>query len=120
MTSTPAFRPFALKRPCGNCPFRSDRAPFLDRDRAQDIADSLEAGASFHCHRTLDYNAEDGTPEITESSKHCAGAMITMEREGKANQMMRIGERLGMYDRGLLDMHAPVHDSLGEWVLTHP
>jgi hypothetical protein len=120
MTSTPAFRPFALKRPCGNCPFRSDRAPFLDRDRAQDIADSLEADASFHCHKTNNFDTEDGAPEITVSSKHCAGAMITMEREGRANQMMRIGERLGLYDPSLLDMDSPVYDSLAEWVLTHP
>jgi hypothetical protein len=120
MSHAPAFRPFALKRPCGNCPFRADRAPFLDRNRAQEIADSLEADASFHCHKTLDYDNEDGTPEVTEASKHCAGALIILEREEKPNQMMRIGERLGMYDRNLLDMDAPVHESLSVWVLAQP
>lgn len=120
MTSTPAFRPFALKRPCGDCPFRNDRAPFLDRDRAQDIADSLEADASFHCHKTLDYDNEDGTPEVTDASKHCAGALIILEREEKPNQMMRIGERLGMYERHHLDMASPVHESLASWVRAHP
>jgi hypothetical protein len=54
-TSARASAPFALKRPCGNCPFRTDRVPFLSRDRAQEIADSLLDGASFHCHKTLDY-----------------------------------------------------------------
>lgn len=73
MSHDPTFRPFALTRPCGNCPFRSDRQPFLSRDRAQDIADSLEADASFHCHKTLSYESEDGSAELTESSKHCAG-----------------------------------------------
>jgi hypothetical protein len=34
--------------------------------------------------------------------------------------MMRIGERLGMYDRNLLDMDAPVHESLSVWVLAQP
>lgn len=120
MTSTPAFRPFALKRPCGDCPFRSDRPAFLDRDRAQEIADSLEADASFHCHKTLDYDTEDGSGEVTDSSKHCAGALIILEREESPNQMMRIGERLGMYDRDLLDMDAPVHESLSAWVLAQP
>lgn len=120
MTSSPAFRPFALKRPCGNCPFRADRPAFLDRDRAQEIADSLEADASFHCHKTLDYDTEDGSGEVTDSSKHCAGALIILEREESPSQMMRIGERLGMYDRDLLDMDAPVHESLSAWVLAQP
>lgn len=120
MSPDPAFRPFALKRPCADCPFRSDKLPFLSRDRAQDIADSLEADASFHCHKTISYDTEDGSPEVTGSSRHCAGAMITMEREGKANQMMRIGERMGLYDRETLQMDAPVFSSLADWVAAHP
>lgn len=52
-------------------------------------------------------------------STHCAGALITMEREGSFNQMMRIGERLGFYDPADLAMDAPVHDSLADWVATH-
>lgn len=41
-----------------------------------DIADSLAADASFHCHKTVDYSSEDRTGEITPDSKHCAGALI--------------------------------------------
>jgi hypothetical protein len=119
MTTDAPFRPFALKRPCGNCPFRADRTPFLDRDRVREIADSLHADASFHCHKTVSYPAEDGAGEVTPDSKHCAGALITMEREGFANQMMRIGERLGFYNPADLAMDAPVHDSLDAWVATH-
>lgn len=119
MSTDVTFRPFALKRPCGDCPFRSDRTPFLDRERAQDIADSLHADASFHCHKTVSYESEDGAGEVTGDSKHCAGALITMEREGFANQMMRIGERLGFYDPAALVMDSPVHDSLDAWVATH-
>jgi hypothetical protein len=119
MTADATFRPFALKRPCGNCPFRTDRTPFLDRERAQDIADSLHADASFHCHKTISYESEDGTGEVTGESKHCAGALITMEREGFANQMMRIGERLGLYDPAALVMDSPVYDSLADWVAAH-
>lgn len=119
MTADAPFRPFALKRPCGNCPFRSDQAPFLDRERAKDIADALLADASFHCHKTVSYDAEDGSGEVTADSKHCAGALITMEREGFANQMMRIGERLGIYDPAALATDAPVHNSLADWVASH-
>lgn len=82
--------PFALKRPCGNCPFRTDPVPFLDQERAKDIADSLAADASFHCHKTVDYGSEDGTWEITPESKHCAGALIVLEHKENPNQMMRI------------------------------
>lgn len=119
MTTAPAFRPFALNRPCGNCPFRTDRVPFLDRARAQDIADSLAADASFHCHKTLEYESEDGAGETTEASKHCAGALIILELEDQPNQMMRIGERLGFYDRSGLHMDSPVFPSLAEWVAAH-
>lgn len=119
MTADATFRPFALKRPCGDCPFRADRPPFLDRDRARDTADALRADASFHCHKTVSYKGEEGAGEITADSKRCAGALITMEREGFANQMMRTGERLGFYDPTALVMDSPVHDTLDDWVATH-
>lgn len=111
--------PFALKRPCGNCAFRTDRVPFLDRERAQDISDSLAADASFHCHKTVDYSSEDGEGEITQESKHCAGVLIVLERMDRPNQMMRIAERIGFYDRTALVMDSPVPESLDEWVELH-
>jgi hypothetical protein len=111
--------PFALKRPCGDCPFRTDRAPFLSEDRAQDIADALHSDASFHCHKTLELDAEEGDLEVTAASKHCAGAMIVLEHEGNPNQMMRIAERIGFYDRTALVMDSPVPESLDEWVELH-
>lgn len=111
--------PFALKRPCGACPFRTDRAPFLSADRARDIADALHADASFHCHKTLDLDADGDELEVTASSKHCAGAMIVLEHENRPNQMMRIAERLGLYDRTSLAMDSPVPESLEDWVALH-
>ncbi|MFB9714350.1 hypothetical protein [Arthrobacter methylotrophus] len=119
MSSDVSFQPFALKRPCGNCPFRSDRAPFLDRGRAQEIAESLEADASFHCHKTLEYLSEDGAGELTGASMHCAGALIVLELEGKPNQMMRIGERFGLYNRTELHLDSPVYPTLADWVDSH-
>ena len=111
--------PFALKRPCGDCPFRTDRAPFLPEDRARDIAGALHADASFHCHKTLELGAEEGELEVIASSKHCAGAMIVLEHEDRPNQMMRIAERLGFYDRTALVMDSPVPASLDVWVDLH-
>lgn len=108
--------PFTLTSPCANCPFRSDRPFYLSAARAQEIAHSLYEGSTFHCHKTVDYDTEDGEPSIGNRARVCAGALITMEKEGTANQMMRIGERLGLYDRCVLDMDSPVYASLGEWV----
>lgn len=39
---------------------------------------------------------------------HCAGALIFLEKRNRPNQMMRIAERTGSYDRRTLDMKAPV------------
>jgi hypothetical protein len=49
----------------------------------------------------------------TSGEAHCAGALIMLERLGQPSQMMRIGERLGLYDRTGLDMEAPVFESFG-------
>lgn len=115
---------YTLTGPCADCPFRSDKAPFLDEDRAKDIALSLEQGSTFYCHKTIDYDRAwegDGAPDgdITGKSRACAGSLITLEKEDRPNQIMRIGERLGLYDRTRLDMDAPVFSSMQEWVAAH-
>jgi hypothetical protein len=39
-----------------------------------------------------------------------------MEKEGRSSQMMRIAERLGMYDHTKLDMDAPIYDSFDDMI----
>jgi len=73
----------------------------------------LAAGA-FCCHKTGESNDETGGIEPTEKSQHCAGALIFLEHIGQPHQMMRICERLGMYDASKLDMGAPVFQSVEE------
>lgn len=124
--------PYTLKSPCANCPFRADKPFYLGAERAEEIADSLRDGSSFYCHKTIAYGDESderenecedededeknlGQGEITSRSRMCAGALITLEREDSPNQIMRIAERLGLYDRSALDMDAPVYGSLDEW-----
>ena len=63
---------------------------------------------SFHCHNTGDQEKETGDYIATENSLHCAGALIFLEKRNKPNQMMRIAERLGIYDRTKLNMKAKV------------
>lgn len=62
----------------------------------------------FPCHKTTVYDPEGDLREV-EKSQHCAGALILMERTNTPSQMMRISERVGMYDRRKLDMKAPVY-----------
>ncbi len=90
-----------MKSPCENCPFRSDLRPpfFLRRSRAEEIAESLRRGESFHCHKTVNYDdAWDG--KITETSLLCAGALLVLDAESSmfASQMLRIAARLGRFD----------------------
>lgn len=113
---------YALRRPCDNCPFRTDIQPYLRKDRALEIVQHLERG-SFSCHKTVDYSNEDEDGEDRTGHKpgpteqQCAGAMIMQEKAGGLGQMGRIAERLGLYDHTKLDMDAPVFDNPAQFIL---
>lgn len=111
-------KPYTLQSPCKDCPFRSDVASYLEPERAQEIMNASCEESNFYCHKTIDYS-EDGDGQVTSKSRVCAGFLITMEKEGRANQPTRIAERLGIYDRTQLDMDAPTHDSMWEWVRSY-
>lgn len=110
---------YELTRPCAKCPFRSDIPSYISPARVREIEYTLDRG-EFPCHETCDYDHEDedGMPfgRETEQSQHCAGALILLEKEERPSQMMRIMERLRMYDRTKLDMSAPVHDTFDAMV----
>ncbi len=110
--------PYKLVSPCANCPFRTDVRPYLTRDRVREIARSL-VRSEFPCHKTVTYD-EDGEPVPSRSQSHCAGALILLEKLGQPSQMMRIAERLGMYDARKLDMSAAVFDSFEDMVQAQP
>lgn len=114
---------FDLIRPCAHCPFRRDIPGFLYGDRMQQIMNDLLNGQSFHCHETVEDNEDDENgsdgPTVTSESQHCAGASILLEKLDRPNQMMRICERLRMYDRTKLVMTSPVFDSVDEGVEHH-
>ena len=105
---------YSMTKPCPKCPFRNDIRPYLTPERVEEIEASLER-AEFPCHQTVDYD-DDGEGCVTSKSEHCAGALILMEKEGRSSQMMRIAERLGMYDHTKLDMDSPVFDSFEEMI----
>jgi hypothetical protein len=72
------------------------------------------ASGEFCCHKTTEADDETGSYAPKPDSQHCAGALIFLEAQDRPHQMMRICERLGMYDRKKLDMTAPVFGSLAE------
>lgn len=97
---------YDLTSPCAQCPFLKSMARGFSTRRLEEFA-----AGEFHCHRTgeLDEDHDGGSAYIaTPDSKACAGALIYLEKRGRSNQMMRIAERLGFYDRTKLNMEAPV------------
>lgn len=114
---------FDLKRPCANCPFRFDVPGYLNQARAEEIADALlYSDQTFSCHKTVDYSEYDGDEGChipTEAEQHCAGALIFLEHQERPNQLMRIFERIGFYDRTKLDMDAPVFDDRDAFIDHH-
>jgi len=106
---------YGLTSPCDNCPFRSDIQSYLRPERVREIQQSL-VRSEFPCHKTMAYDGEDGAPQETAHTQHCAGALILLERLELPSQMMRICERLSLYDRRKLNMKAPVFDSFDEMV----
>ncbi len=106
---------YDLHKPCKSCPFLKKGGVRLTRGRVNEIAGMMLAGkwGEFPCHKTT---REDSDGELAETpkSKHCAGALIFAEKHNRPTQMMRICERLGMYDRTKLEGHDDVFDSIQE------
>ena len=111
---------YTMTTPCPHCPFRTDIPGYLSEERMQDIIDALLSGKTFTCHKTTVPDEHDeGAMRDGPNAQHCAGALIFLEHLEAPNQMMRIAERLGFYDRTKLDMNAPVPDDQWELVDHH-
>lgn len=95
---------FDLKIPCKDCPFvkGSSTNVSLAEGRIEGIVQDLRAGMSFTCHKTIQAYTDKPVVE-----QHCAGAMIFLERENHPNQIMRVAERIGLYDYKKLDIDRP-------------
>lgn len=93
-------------KPCPECPFLKENAKSYGKKRLE-----MYAQGEFPCHKTAKaVEQEDGPDEFipTAESQHCAGALIYLEKRNRPHQMMRICERLGMYDHTKLCMEAKV------------
>lgn len=114
------FDPYALNKPCENCPFLKDRdkaiklSPHRRDGIIQDLIDGTNTG--FSCHKSV-YSkvggewveGEDGEEVYRQSGKElqCAGAMAVLEKIGHRTQLMQVMGRLGAYDP---DKYIPLFD----------
>lgn len=115
---------YSLVKPCAHCPFRTDVPPYLYSSRAREIADSINGGGEFPCHKTTVASENEEGEEILVDdlsvSKICAGSLAIMIREGQLNQMAQIAHRLGMWNPENFDAgNLPVYDSFEDWVHAH-
>lgn len=115
-------KPYGMTTPCAKCPFRTNIPAYLRAERVEEIRAGLVRG-EFPCHNTTESREDDegyDTRVETKDSIHCAGALILLEKIQEPSQMMRIAERLGMYDASQLDMDAPVFDDWDEMIEAQP
>lgn len=109
------FNPYALKKPCANCPFLKDEKAAIGLSpgrRDGIIADLIDGTVTgFSCHKTVyhsktggrwvEANDGDGEEVYQQSGKEqqCAGALAVLEKINRPTQLVRIMERMGLYDR---------------------
>lgn len=108
---------YDMKKPCDNCPFRRGTPMRLTKGRVKEIAGMMlsTTGGEFPCHKTTVPASDDDCERTdTKHSKHCAGALIFAEVHKTSTQMMRICERLRMYDyKALMANKAVVAEVFG-------
>lgn len=92
---------YSMTEPCDECPYlRTSGFTYASLVR--------HAVGEFACHKTCKLDDEEGTYQPQPKSLHCAGALIFLEKKDAPHQMMRICERIGLYDRRKLNMDANV------------
>jgi len=93
---------YDMTTPCNDCPFLKKYKKGFTTRRLQEFIQG-----EFPCHKTAEDDEEEGLVG-TDKSSHCAGALIYMEKHNRSHQMMRIAERLCLYDHTKLNMEADV------------
>ena len=105
---------YTMTTPCAACPFLRTAVMLLTPGRIREIARAVAPrdgqGREFHCHKTTEVGGAKAGAEI-----QCAGALIYSEKQERCTQMMRICERLGLYDRNKLEGHDDVWEDADEW-----
>lgn len=115
---------FDLKRPCKNCPFRTDATAirFACRERAEEIEESAYRNG-FPCHLSADLieaeDAQDGEGGFVfgDQTQHCVGATLLYARHGDGNiPFSRLSDRERERISARLDWSAPVYETEDDFV----
>lgn len=62
------------KKPCQHCPYLRSVRPFLTPARGEELAYITENQySSFHCHKTLGHDEDEGDTMVVPESLICAG-----------------------------------------------
>lgn len=96
--------------PCKDCPFKKT-SPLHEGIGAEvaGMMTKLDEGTLAHtCHMTDPRTDHEDAVNYEGPVQHCAGAMIMMEKAGKANQAMFLAELNDKYDPTKLEMNAPI------------
>lgn len=103
---------FALKAPCGNCPFKITGAIELEPGRLDGIIEHLlnDDRSTFQCHKTVHAKTggdwdEDGEYCPSGNEAMCAGATIYLEKLARPTIGMRLAHLHGAYDPSKLKKH---------------
>lgn len=89
---------FDLKRPCANCPFRTDgKSIDLSDGRLEQIKQDLLAddNSSFDCHKSV-YHRDSTESKPKDQRKMCAGAAKFLMEQGRPTISMRLAFMLGV------------------------
>lgn len=115
---------FDLKRPCKNCPFRSDETGirFACRERAEDIEESAYR-SGFPCHLSADLIEDSPLDEMNgyvfgEETQYCAGHIIFELKSGMGLPWPGIDNDDELADRlsAQVDFDAPVFETVEDFV----
>ena len=120
------MRKFDMRRPCENCPFRTDSTAirFENLDRAKEIAWSAFL-FGFPCHTTADYFEDDSNSDAEADSgfifgddtQHCAGYLIMQIKDSNGKTWPGIGHDQNLIARlqASLDFNSPVFNDLSSF-----
>lgn len=97
MSSNPLASHLRLKRPCENCPFRTEGAIELAPGRLDGIIQGMltDDMAPFLCHKTVHSRkggtwSDDGAYKASGNEAMCAGAAAVLMKRGRPTVAMRI------------------------------
>lgn len=116
---------FALKAPCKNCPFRSDKAfPPLGKKRIEGIINDIrDKDGFFPCHKTTKTDYDDEGEGIKVSGGvWCAGALAMLRETETTNNhwQLRLAQAQKRYiPSNIKTTHAPVFRTWEDLIKYH-